>query len=89
MKFFPGNSDIEGVTSINACYGGTNALFNSYNWFYAPSWNGKDAIVITSDIAVYEKGNARCSGGAGAVAIWIGLDPVLKINPERVSYMSD
>lgn len=27
-----GNNDIEGVTSINACYGGTNALFNTLNW---------------------------------------------------------
>jgi len=27
-----GNYDIEGVTSINACYGSTNALFNSLNW---------------------------------------------------------
>ena len=27
-----GNHDIEGITSINACYGSTNALFNSINW---------------------------------------------------------
>ena len=27
-----GNHDIEGVTSINACYGSTNALFNTINW---------------------------------------------------------
>ena len=27
-----GNHDMEGVTSINACYGSTNALFNSINW---------------------------------------------------------
>ena len=27
-----GNHDVEGVTSINACYGSTNALFNSINW---------------------------------------------------------
>jgi hydroxymethylglutaryl-CoA synthase len=26
------NYDIEGVTSINACYGSTNALFNTLNW---------------------------------------------------------
>jgi hypothetical protein len=29
MQLFPGNSDIEGATVINACYGGTAALFNS------------------------------------------------------------
>ena len=27
-----GNYDIEGVTSVNACYGGTNALFSTLNW---------------------------------------------------------
>ena len=27
-----GNSDVEGVTTINACYGGTAALFNAINW---------------------------------------------------------
>ena len=26
------NKDIEGVTTSNACYGGTNALFNTINW---------------------------------------------------------
>ena len=32
MMLFQGNHDMEGVSSINACYGGTNALFNSFNW---------------------------------------------------------
>jgi hypothetical protein len=27
-----GNTDLEGVDSTNACYGGTAALFNSVNW---------------------------------------------------------
>lgn len=27
-----GNHDIEGVTTVNACYGGTNALFSTINW---------------------------------------------------------
>ena len=27
-----GNHDIEGITSVNACYGSTNALFNTINW---------------------------------------------------------
>mmetsp|Transcript_21182 Transcript_21182/g.15512 ORF Transcript_21182/g.15512 Transcript_21182/m.15512 type:complete len:123 (-) Transcript_21182:1130-1498(-) len=27
-----GNHDIEGVTTTNACYGGTNAIFNTINW---------------------------------------------------------
>ena len=32
MALFQDCHDIEGVTSINAGYGGTNALFNSFNW---------------------------------------------------------
>ncbi len=32
MQLFAPNHDIEGVTSINACYGATNALFNTINW---------------------------------------------------------
>lgn len=35
------NHDIEGVTSINACYGSTNALFNTINWMQSQSWDGK------------------------------------------------
>lgn len=27
-----GNHDVEGVSTVNACYGGTNALFNTINW---------------------------------------------------------
>jgi hydroxymethylglutaryl-CoA synthase len=27
-----GNSDVEGVDTLNACYAGTNALFNSTAW---------------------------------------------------------
>jgi hydroxymethylglutaryl-CoA synthase len=27
-----GNTDIEGIDTTNACYGGTNALFNAINW---------------------------------------------------------
>lgn len=36
-----GNHDIEGVTSINACYGGTNALFNTINWVQSSAYDGK------------------------------------------------
>jgi hydroxymethylglutaryl-CoA synthase len=27
-----GNTNIEGIDTVNACYGGTNAVFNSINW---------------------------------------------------------
>lgn len=32
MRLFNDNSNIEGVTTLNACYGGTNALFNTVAW---------------------------------------------------------
>jgi hydroxymethylglutaryl-CoA synthase len=52
MRMFK-NKNIEGVTNLNACYGGTAALINCIN--YGNS-EGKDkySIVITSDIAVYD-----------------------------------
>lgn len=35
-----GNTDIEGVDTTNACYGGTSALFNAVNWVESSSWDG-------------------------------------------------
>jgi hydroxymethylglutaryl-CoA synthase len=67
-----GNFDIEGIDSKNACYGGTAALFNAINWIESNSWDGRNAIVVSGDIAVYAEGAARPAGGAGACAILIG-----------------
>lgn len=47
-----GNSDIEGATVINACYGGTAALLNALAWVESDHWDGRFAIVVASDIAV-------------------------------------
>lgn len=153
-----GNTDIEGVDSTNACYGGTAALFNSISWLESSSWDGKYilysilykypnltsdlpiivilykthssaypniiiimrrevltvklyiisfeklevtsfealgghhlvnndysifvgrlALVVAGDIAVYASGNARPTGGAGAVAILVGPNAPLVI----------
>ncbi|KAK3078193.1 3-hydroxy-3-methylglutaryl coenzyme A synthase, partial [Coniosporium uncinatum] len=64
-----GNSNIEGVDTCNACYGGTNALFNAVNWVESSAWDGRNAIVVAGDIAIYDKGAARPTGGAGVVAM--------------------
>ncbi|KAI8919123.1 hydroxymethylglutaryl-coenzyme A synthase C terminal-domain-containing protein [Powellomyces hirtus] len=72
-----GNTDIEGVDTTNACYGGTNALFNAINWVESSSWDGRYALVVAADIAVYKTGAARPTGGAGAVAILVGPDAPL------------
>ena len=35
-------------------------------------FTGRYAIVVAGDIAVYANGSARCTGGAGAVAMLVG-----------------
>jgi hydroxymethylglutaryl-CoA synthase len=67
-----GNFDIEGIDSKNACYGSTAALYNAINWIESNSWDGRNAIVVAGDIAIYAKGAARPAGGAGACAMLIG-----------------
>uniref|UniRef100_UPI00398E96AF hydroxymethylglutaryl-CoA synthase, cytoplasmic isoform X1 n=2 Tax=Pristiophorus japonicus TaxID=55135 RepID=UPI00398E96AF len=67
-----GNTDIEGIDTTNACYGGTAALFNSVNWVESSSWDGRYALVVAGDIAVYATGSARPTGGAGAIAMLVG-----------------
>jgi hydroxymethylglutaryl-CoA synthase len=46
MPLFGDNKDMEGVTSLNACYGGTAALFNSIAWLHSPSWDGNKLIYL-------------------------------------------
>ena len=83
-----GNTNVEGVDTVNACYGGTNALFNTVNWMESSSWDGRDAIVVAGDIALYKKGNARPTGGAGCVAMLIGSDAPIIVEPGlRGSYI--
>lgn len=88
MQLFGDNANLEGVDTVNACYGGTNALFNSVNWVESSAWDGRDAIVVAGDIALYAKGNARPTGGAGAVAMLIGPDAPVVMEPGlRGTYM--
>ena len=83
-----GNSSVEGLDTTNACYGGTNALFNSINWIESSSWDGRLALVVAGDIAVYKEGAARPTGGAGAVAMLIGPNAPLVFEPGlRVTHM--
>lgn len=90
MDFFreAKNYDIEGVTTSNACYGGTNALFNAVNWISSDYYDGRYAIVISADIAVYAKGRARPTGGCGAVAILLGPNAHIVFEPVRSTYMN-
>ncbi|XP_012663103.1 hydroxymethylglutaryl-CoA synthase, mitochondrial [Otolemur garnettii] len=74
-----GNTDIEGIDTTNACYGGTASLFNAANWMESSYWDGRYAMVVCGDIAVYPNGNARPTGGAGAVAMLLGPNAPLAL----------
>ncbi|KAL5727756.1 hydroxymethylglutaryl-CoA synthase [Ranunculus cassubicifolius] len=84
-----GNTDIEGVDSTNACYGGTAALFNVVNWVESNSWDGRYGLVVCTDSAVYAEGPARPTGGAAAIAMLIGPDaPIVFESKFRASHMA-
>ncbi|KAK4884721.1 hypothetical protein RN001_000992 [Aquatica leii] len=83
-----GVTDLEGLDTTNACYGGTAALFNAVAWIESSEWNNRYAIVVAADIAVYAEGSARPTGGAGAVAMLIGPNAPLIIDRNvRATYM--
>lgn len=84
-----GNTSISGVDNVNACFGGTAALMNSINWMESRDWDGRLAIVVAADIAIYEKGTARPTGGAGAVAMLIGPNaPIIFERGLSATFMS-
>ncbi|RJE20949.1 hypothetical protein PHISCL_06713 [Aspergillus sclerotialis] len=88
-QLFGDNHSLDGADTVNACYGGTNALFNAINWVESRSWDGRDAIVVASDIAIYKETAARPTGGAGCVAILVGPDaPIVAVPGLRGTYMT-
>lgn len=83
-----GVTDVEGIDTTNACYGGTAALFNAINWVESSYWDGRLALVVCGDIAVYAEGRARPTGGAGAVAMLVGPNaPIVFDRGLRASHM--
>jgi hydroxymethylglutaryl-CoA synthase len=91
MELFKGagNYDIEGVTTVNACYGGTNALFNTINWVQSHAYDGRWGLVLCSDVAVYSKGPARPTGGVGAIAMLVGPNAPLVVDDVRSTYIDN
>lgn len=90
MQLFEPNgvTDLEGIDTTNACYGGTAALFNAINWIESSSWDGRLALVVCGDIAVYAQGSARPTGGAGAIAMLVGPNaPLVFDRGVRSTYM--
>jgi hydroxymethylglutaryl-CoA synthase len=85
-----GNTDMEGATVINACYGGTAALLNAFSWVESSGWDGRYAMVVAGDIATYARGPARPTCGCGAVAVLIGRDAPLAFDPRcRATHASN
>ena len=83
MQLFKGNTDMEGATIVNACYGGTAALLNAFTWVESNGWDGRYAIVVAADIAAYARGSARPTSGCGAVAVLVGRDAPLVFDPKE------
>jgi hydroxymethylglutaryl-CoA synthase len=89
MKHFQSkNKHIEGVDSYHACYAGSSLLFSATDWGYSPYWNGKKAIVITTDIADWGN-DFKFLNGAGAVAILLGPTPTIELTSLRSTSCTD
>ncbi|KAK9667598.1 3-hydroxy-3-methylglutaryl coenzyme A synthase, partial [Basidiobolus ranarum] len=48
-------------------------------WVESSAWDGRYALVVAADIAIYANGPARPTGGAAAVAILVGPDAPIVI----------
>tara|TARA_A100001037_G_scaffold241923_1_gene222228 strand:+ start:36705 stop:38039 length:1335 start_codon:yes stop_codon:yes gene_type:complete len=59
-----------------ACIAGTQCIDDAHNWILSGRNEGKSALVIATDTALYERGNpGEATQGAGAVAMLISEDP--------------
>lgn len=86
MPLFGSNGSILGVDCLNACYGGTAALLNAVTWIDSLDWDGRLAVVVAADVAVYEAGAARPTGGVGAVAMLVGPNAPLALERGTVAW---
>ena len=86
LQLFHDNPYLSGCDNTNACYGGTSAFLNSLAWIESSQWDGRMALVVCSDIAVYEDMSARPTGGCGAVAIAVGPNAPLVVEPHFATY---
>ena len=71
----------------HACYGGTLALRQAFEWCASGSNQGKSALVIASDVALYAEGDpGEPTQGAGAVAMIVDGSKVAQIDPTSYAY---
>ena len=68
-----------------ACVAGTQAIDDAYNWIKAGRNRGRAALVIATDTALYERGDAgEATQGAGAVVMLIDEEPsVVSLSTEQ------
>ena len=88
MAFFEneGLHNVEGADTYNACYGGTNALFNTANWLKSAT-PGQLGVVVCSDPAVHPAAEVLSSIGASSVAMLIGVNGPAVLDLARVSFI--
>ena len=77
-----GATDVEGIDTYHACYGGTAAFFNTVAWCQGEAWDGRYGLVVCVDLAETD-GKHRFLQGAAAVAMLVGADGALVLEPER------
>ena len=71
----------------HACYGGTLALRQATEWRLSGAAQGKAALVIAADVALYEPGDpGEATQGAGAVAFIIDTPEIAEIEPLSYAY---
>eukprot|EP00198_Chlamydomonas_reinhardtii_P006535 XP_001695871.1 3-hydroxy-3-methylglutaryl coenzyme A synthase [Chlamydomonas reinhardtii] len=72
----------EGADVVHACFGGTAALLAAAAWVESSRWDGRLAMVVCADVALYAPGSAaRATGGCGAAAMLVGPDAPLVLDP--------
>ncbi len=73
-----------GVETKFACVSGSYALYDNANWIRAGEAEGKNALVVVSDIAKYDLGSSgELTQGAGAIAMLLNDNPrLLSFDPK-------
>lgn len=73
----------------HACYGGTLALRQALEWKWSGAGEGKAALIIASDVALYSLGDpGEPTQGAGAVAMIIDEPLVASVSPTSFPFSS-
>jgi len=78
-----------GVETKFACVSGSYALYDNANWIRAGEAEGKNALVVVSDIAKYDLGSSgELTQGAGAIAMLLNDNPRLLSFDSKVTATS-